>query len=285
MKRFVVLFLALALAWPALAADPPATQTVQVVARLDAADEPAKKVDPAPVVILPDAPPAPPVPPAPKTPAKLGADQIYLIRATAPCTVIEGVEGLVKIEAMTGPVVIRSRFTDSNGIETRTINEKYIWVVTATGTGRTDLIVIPEGGKALRRCLDVDAGPPGPGPIPPDPPGPVSPLTKAFLAAYALDTDADRAASLKYLQLVYAGMAQQAKSQTGLKTNADALAWIHGIVAAPNVGLTATQLVNLRKAIAAEMQATFGTTGTTPIDLAKLAAELDAISKALAGVR
>ena len=124
-----------------------------------------------------------------------------------------------------------------------------------------------------------------PPPKPPGPPGPVDPLTAALQAAYNLDKDVDRDKSLKFLQSAYSYLAANAVVQTQIKTNADALAWLKGFVEAPKDGLAITQVVNLRRAIATDMAATFGTGQVTPIDLTKLAAELDRISKSLLGVK
>jgi len=122
-------------------------------------------------------------------------------------------------------------------------------------------------------------------PPPPTPPTPADPLTAALQAGYNLDTDSDRAASLAFLQQVYAGMVSLVPGWTDVKTNADALNKIKGAVQAPGVGLSATQVQNLRKAIAADFVAKFGTVGTTPIALPALATEVAAIANALKGVK
>lgn len=124
--------------------------------------------------------------------------------------------------------------------------------------------------------------PPAP-PVPPAPPAP-SALTVTFETAYNLDTDLDRATSLEFLQGVFEGMAQQAPTWTNVTTVAQASAKIQSIVEAPNVGLTSTKLVNLRKAIQAELVSKFGSTGTAPISITALAAELNVIAQALKGV-
>lgn len=139
----------------------------------------------------------------------------------------------------------------------------------------------------LASCTVTITGPvpPTPPAPPPVPPAPVNPLTAGFQAAYNLDTEANRATSLQFLQGVYNGMAVQSSTWTTIKTNGDALTMIKSVVDAPVVGLTATELVNLRKAIAAEMAKTFGTTTTTPITLTALTAELANIAGSLQGVK
>lgn len=135
----------------------------------------------------------------------------------------------------------------------------------------------------IASCV-VTIGTPPP-PIPPTPPVPPSPLTAALQAAYNLDTDSDKANSLAFLQSVYAGLESVVPSWTDVKTNADALAKIKAVVQTPGVGLNATQVQNLRKAIAADFAKVFGTTGTTPITLAALGTEIAAVANALKGVK
>ncbi len=282
MKRLWPLLLLFALAAPLHAADP----------------------TPAAPVVLPGLPPIPPVPPAPKVPAKLAADQVYLIRSSVSLDVVDGTQGIVTITPYTGPVTFaHTKFTDGTGYEDRTVTDKYVYAVSAVATGKTDLVISwpsPDLEKPpvaavktnrIRVCLDVTGDTPAPPvpPTPPTPPAPVDPLTKALQTAYALDTDSDRAASLAYLQVVYAGMSVAVPST--IKTNSDAVAWIKAKVDSAaltpqgkRVGLSPTQLVNLKKAIGAEMVAQFGTQAALPIDVTALAAELVKISTALANL-
>lgn len=143
----------------------------------------------------------------------------------------------------------------------------------------------------IASCV-VTIGTPAP-PPPPVPPAP-SALTQALQTAFNLDTDADKATSLAFLQGMYPGMAAQLKQTpvpagwAAVKTVGDASTLIHSLVAqsATNAGgLTAAQLVNLRKALQAEMVSKFGSTATTPIDLSALATELATIGAALKAVK
>lgn len=277
----------------------PACLPILVLFAVACVHEAAMATDPTPSpVIFPSGPPTPPTPPQPKVPTSLAADQIYLIRSSVELTVIDGTEGIVTVTAATGPMTIRSKFTDGTGIETRQLTDKYLYLVTAASTGKTDLIVTwltPDTeakpvaatkANKLRVCLDVTGPGPAPTPVPPTPPtppGPVNPLTAALQAAYGLDADADKAKSLAFLQAAYAAMAVQAKTQT-FTTNVQAVAWMKTVIEAPGVGLTATQVVNLRKAIGAELSAKWGTTNA-PLAPADAASELAAIASALAGVR
>ncbi len=279
MKRFTPFLLAFAFfasaCAPAYTADPPA-------------QPPVKKADPAPaapVVILPaDNPPAPLPTPLPKTPTKLLAGVLFVIQCSVDCDVVDGTEGMVTIEAMAGPVTVYGTYVDSSGPEKRTLTQPFIWIVRAAGVGKTDLIITPTGGKRVRVCLAVDNGQPVPPPGPGPGPQPANPLTVTFQTAYVLDTDADRAKSLAFLQEAYKTLASLAPSQTTLKTNADAVAWMKTLVSAPNVGLTPMQLVNTRKAIGAELSAAWGA-AIAPLDNATMTAELTKISTALNGVK
>jgi len=122
-------------------------------------------------------------------------------------------------------------------------------------------------------------------PPPPTPPTPPDPLTAALQAGYNLDKDSDRTHSLEFLQQVFTGMVALVPSWSDVKNNGQALAKIQSAVDAPGVGLNATQVQNLRKAIGAEFAAKFGTTANAPIALADLATEIGKIATALKGVK
>ena len=116
-----------------------------------------------------------PLPNPPTAATKLMANAIYVVHSDKPFILEPGVLGLVSVTMETGPLRIRSVFADSLGkIETRTIPGKHIAIVEATGTGRVDLLVFQEVGKAvIRKTIDVDNGqeprPPPPDPKPPEP--------------------------------------------------------------------------------------------------------------------
>lgn len=233
-----------------------------------------------------------PVPPTPVPAAvtKLGQDQLFIVDADVVVTVLASPSGLVNISTDAGPLRIKGKFVDGTGkTETRTYKGKQVVTVEASGTGKVELLIIPTGatGEAviIRRTLDVSgAGPTPPDPIPPDPIPVTDPLAKSLIAAYALDMDADKAKSLAFLQAAYSTMALGIKSQTTIKTNADAATWMKSIVEAPGAGLTAAQVVNLRKAVGTELSTAWGTT-VKPMDLVTLAAELDKIATALKAVK
>lgn len=136
--------------------------------------------------------------------------------------------------------------------------------------------------------VTIGSVPPGPGPGP----GPTNPLTATLQAAYGLDADSDKAASLQFLQLAYKGMAASAGATYPaanwalIKTLGDAVSIMASVIEAPGVGLPAdSKVVNLRKAIMADLEKTFGTVSTTPVTLTALASWLNNVSTALAGVK
>lgn len=122
--------------------------------------------------------------PEPKPPVtvevnRLGPDRLYVIDSDVPCVVLASPAELVKITAETGPIKISGLFVDNVKRTTRTYSGKYVFVVEAAGTGKVELLVIPNGFKVeadiIRKILDVDNGtgprpPPDPNPpVPPDP--------------------------------------------------------------------------------------------------------------------
>ena len=235
---------------------------------------------PAPPVILPDV--TPPTPPPQPTPAvtPLASDQLYVVRASVVCTVLASPDGLVKVASDEGPVKVGGKFVGgSGGFELRTFTDKYVYIVSAVGPGQCELLVIPQGGVVTRRTLLV-----GGAPLPPGPTPPADPLTAKLQAAYTADQDRDRATSLAFLVQAYQGMAAQAPARA-IATNADLYSWLKGVIQAPGVGLAATQVVALRTAVAAELTAALGTSGTAPLTPQAAAAELGRIAAALGRVR
>lgn len=146
------------------------------------------------------------------------------------------------------------------------------------------------GGKAVMSLpvyCTVTVGSPQP-PTPPTPPTPTDPLTQTLQAAFNLDTDADRAKSLQYLQGVYQGMAAQAPSHVELSTNLAWIAWEKSVVEQDPMknpgGLTANQVKNLRTAIANDTKSAWGA-NQAPITTVQAQSQLTRISNALQGVK
>jgi len=144
--------------------------------------------EPARSIRLPAAPVLPqPMPPAPNPAAvvRLAGDSLYVIDAKVDCVVRAHPAGLVKVQKKKGPRDISAKFVDGTGlVEDRTYDGPFVFVVTAAGTGRVELDVIPIGLKSeadiASAVIDVDAGegprpPPKPEPNPDEPPKPVEP--------------------------------------------------------------------------------------------------------------
>ncbi len=144
-----------------------------------------------PVTVQPDEP-------APNPPSTvigtLKPDQWYVIESTAKLITLSSPEGLVAFEESQGPIRVRGLFVDGSGkIETRTYNSPYVYFVTAVASGKTELILIPEGVTSqddiVRQVLTVSGIGPRPGPEPPTPdpddppipPGPVSSFRVIFV--------------------------------------------------------------------------------------------------------
>jgi hypothetical protein len=142
-------------------------------------------------VDLPHVPqPTPPIPPPipTGTPTKLPADVLYVMTSAKSFMVFPGVDGLVQVQHISGPVVIYGRFVDApEKVQAKTFSAEYVVLVTAVGSGTTKLIVVADGVKkeseALQPIIEASAlprPPPGPTPVPPGPlPDGALGLTKA----------------------------------------------------------------------------------------------------------
>lgn len=135
-----------------------------------------------PVSVEPDTTPVP----SSEVISTLKTDQWYVIESSVELIALQSPQGVVDIEATTGPIKVRGLFVDGTGkSETRTYMSDFVYFVTAKSTGKTELILVPTGlaleSAIVRQCLTVEDGtkpipPPGPGPGP-EPPTPPSPVT------------------------------------------------------------------------------------------------------------
>jgi len=234
-----------------------------------------------PAIDLPSGPPLPPAPKPPNTPTKLLANTLYVIAADPECIILTSPSGLVKVTAEKGPIKVRGQFVDGIGVETRTFTRPNVYFLDAAGTGLVELLVIPAGatlpGQVIRRNLDVDDGAQ---PLPPAPP--TDPLTATLQAAYALETDADKAASLGQLVGLYQKSASGIVNDPGIKTYGD----LYDALAIARKALMAdTVLVKLRSAIGAQLVKDLPTYATTAIDRALAGKEFARVAAALGGVK
>ncbi len=230
---------------------------------------------PAPFIL----PPAPaPAPPSPATPIQLVPGKPFVIRLNA-AIVVASPAGLVKLCTKAEPLTL----IDSDGGATDYTGDKSVCIVTAVQAGACELIIVPSDGSAIGRVqLNVSGVAP---PVPPTPPAPTDPLTAALQAAYTADSGADKAASLGYLQSVFRVFAATPSTDTPT-TVASAASAAKNAIASPGIGLKATQLVGVRKAITVQLTADLGDpASTSPLDPAKFTAEMSKIVSSLQGVR
>ena len=117
-----------------------------------------------PVLIPPDTTPVP----SSETIGSLSADQFYVVESDTELITLTSPEGLLDIEASSGPIKVRGVFVDgADKIETRTYTSPFVYFVTAKASGKTELILIPTGitsqADIVRQVLTVS----GVGPKPP----------------------------------------------------------------------------------------------------------------------
>lgn len=117
---------------------------------------------------------------------KLIPEYLCMIDSDVPLLIFASPPKLVTITRDEGPLRVRGKFVDGDGkITTRTFKGKYIFTIEASGVGRCELIIIPEGAKkeadATRKMIDVDNG------EKPPPPEPVDQLTIDVRAALKAD--------------------------------------------------------------------------------------------------
>lgn len=96
---------------------------------------------------------------------RLTQDQLFVIDSDVPLFVFGSPTGLVKVTTESGPIKIKGLFAGGPPFsQTKTFAGKYVYTVeSADRTGRCELIVVPAGIKAeseaIRRIIDVGAGP------------------------------------------------------------------------------------------------------------------------------
>jgi len=141
-----------------------------------------------PVLVEPDNTPVP----SSEVISTLAADQWYVVESVGEVIALQSPEGIVDIEATSGPIKVRGQFVDGNGrIETRTYSSPYVYFVTAKTSGKTELILIPVGvttqSDIVRQVLTVSGIGPQPPPGPEPQPEP-SPTAKHVSLAIVEDT-------------------------------------------------------------------------------------------------
>ena len=123
-------------------------------------------------------------------------------------------------------------------------------------------------------------------PPPPPPPVPPAPLTASLQAAYAAETSPTKAADVKLLAALYRGAMAAAAADPAVKTYGDLLTKMHNAKVAMIAGkVMGANLPLVVAAAGADVNATFGTDASAPIDAAKATAEFTKLAAILEGVK
>lgn len=225
-----------------------------------------------PPFILPPSPTPTPPPTPPNSPVTLVSGYPFVIRVNAAdLSVMASPDGFVKVTYKAEPVTV----VDAGGNSTDYAGDKGIYIVSACKAGSCELLIAEPGQPVTRVSLVAQ------GPTPPTPPTPpTNPLTATFQAAYT--ADGPDAASLAYLQSLFTLASTSQSLMPNPLTVSSAQAWLQSL---ESTKLPATAVPKLRAAIAGELTATFGATGTTPLTPAALATELGRVATALQGVK
>ena len=140
-----------------------------------------------PVLVEPDIQPPPKPNVEPRVIGTIGLDEWYVVESSVELIVLQSPDGLIGIEAASGPIKVRGKFSDGTGkTETREYRSPYVYFVTAEKTGTTELILVPVGvmdaKDIVRQVLVVSGQGPQPPPVPdPDDPIVPDPVTPAKL--------------------------------------------------------------------------------------------------------
>jgi hypothetical protein len=165
-----------------------------------------------------------------------------------------------------------------------------VYCLDAIGTGKVELIIIPSWAKGekdiIRTWLDVSVGPPLPPDPPPGPVEPTDPLWPALKAAWAQESEADKAKagslSSAYRLLASNATGDKTVLTVGalLKLEADTLA---------NIAALKGALTKTRAVIVADVKSKLPTSPAQPLDdatrllvagqYARVAALVDALGK------
>lgn len=173
-------------------------------------------------VKLPEVAPAPVATPSPAPVTKLPANTLYVVEGSA--MVLASPPELVEVVSLASPVSVYGVFADAKVAGKPELRSfaKPVHLVTAAGTGRVELLVVPAGvtdpAKVVRRVIDVDAGqgpqpppePKPPGPKPPEP-QPTDPLFTPIQAAYGADISPTKNSDRVKLAAVYRALAMPGK--------------------------------------------------------------------------
>lgn len=105
--------------------------------------------------------PQPPAPiegeTAPKEVNTISGEEWYVIQSTQPILVICSPVSAVSVEYIPGTIMMRGKFVDGSGVETRKIEGEHNYILSANQQGTAEIIVIPtlDQGALIRRTLKL----------------------------------------------------------------------------------------------------------------------------------
>lgn len=124
-----------------------------------------------PVIIQPA-----PLPMPPGLVTSLPEGVFYVVTSPNSFLIASSPDGLVSVLKAQGPATLLGRFVEQPGkVQLREIKDKNFAVLTASGSGRCEILAWPVGAQTedeiIRKLIDVNLGP-RPPPVPPIPPVP-----------------------------------------------------------------------------------------------------------------
>ncbi len=133
-----------------------------------------------PVPVEPDKPRPIIEPTDPQVISEIRQDEIYVLQSPVKLFVLTSPSNVLAVEGTQGPLRVHGKFSDGSGrLETRNYTAPWVYLVTAPGKGKAELMLVPEGvmleSDIARQVLTVVSGTgpnPPPDPKPDDPPEP-----------------------------------------------------------------------------------------------------------------
>lgn len=143
---------------------------ITIVLGMFAAVASADETQPAKPIRLPvidSAEPEPVTPPSPKPVTTLPEDHFFVVESDVQLIVLHSPDGILTVDAETGPIRLRGRFAGSTGkVETKTFNGPFVYCIESKQAGNTELILIPSGvtssDQIVRTMLSVRGSQPPP---------------------------------------------------------------------------------------------------------------------------
>lgn len=254
-------------------------------------DDSPKTPAPSPWVVFPTQPtnepphvqPSPQ--PSPTEPAKLSADEIYVIESRDPAFLVVSPIGIVSVVQDVGPIRIRGRFVGGSGkAETRTFAGPTVFTIEAAASGRVELIVVKAGAKTeadvARRIIDVLVGPRPPPEPPTPPPDPTDPFVVALTTAWKTDLAPDKSNYRAMLKEIYTGMGNRVTRDPTLATSEQVWA---ALLAERKKFMPDDKLISVRRVIGDAMNQWMPV--DKPLDRQVVEAAFYKVADALGGLR